>query len=97
LLKPFVKAIVVGTVPALLGGGVADAVAASGAPATPPATPPATQPATQPATRPGSDKIADSDAPLVIPDGTSREHPGPSETPAWQGGIQLMGVNGMRR
>ena len=86
-MKTFVKAIVVGTMPDLLAGGIAAALSA-------PATGPATHPATQPATQPGAEDVAGSNAPLVIPDGTSREHPGPSASPGWQG--QMMVVEGIR-
>jgi hypothetical protein len=82
-LNTFVKTLVVGTMPAVLAAGVAAALAASGEPSTQPTT----QPTTQPATRPESEKIADSNAPLIIPDGTSRENPGPGATTLWQSGI----------
>ena len=90
-MRSFAKTLVIATLPPFLAGGVAGAFAATGAPTTQPATPSATQPATQP----GVDTIADSNAPLIIPDGTSREHPGPSQNPVWQG--QMMEISGIRR
>jgi hypothetical protein len=90
-MNVFVKTLVVGTMPAVLAAGVAAALAAPGSPATQPTT----QPTTRPATQPAPEKIADSDAPLVIPDGTSREHPGPNLSPAWQG--EMMNISGIRR
>ena len=78
-MKSFVKALVFGTMPAFLVGGAA-------LPA--PAAPPATQPAIQPTTQPAPANIADSNDPIVIPDGTSREHPGPASTPPIWGSDQ---------
>ena len=90
-MKTFIKSLVIGTMPAVLAGNAIAAVAASGASTAPAAT----QPATQPTTQPAPENLANSDTPLIIPDGTSREHPGPSQNPVWQG--QTMIITGIRQ
>lgn len=66
-MNTFKKALVTAAVPAL----VATQALAADAPAPTPATAPASQPA--------APIIAQSNVPLVIPDGTSIENPGPSD------------------
>ena len=83
-MKSLVKTIVAGTVPAVLVGS-----AFANPSATQPATQPVKQPATQASTQPASNVIRNDDTPLVIPDGTSREHPGPSTPSPWRGGFEV--------
>jgi len=74
-MKHFVKILIATTAPAF----VVTSVLAESAP------PPSTQPATQPSTQPALGKVANANAPLVIPDGTSRENPGSNPPPRWKG------------
>ena len=82
-MNTFAKTLAIGTLPAFLTGSLAAA----------PGAPPSTQPATQPSTQPAPANIADASEPLVIPDGTSRERPGPGST-SWQSGIpeEIVGI-----
>ena len=79
-LNHHLKLLMAATAPAFVVGSAVLAESTPPAPATQAATRPATQPSTQPGT------VADANAPLVIPDGTSRENPGPaSSPPIWRG------------
>jgi hypothetical protein len=73
-LKTLTKVLVAGTAPALLAGALGAAPVSDNAPAS-------TQPATQSSTRPQTTQLAQSNAPLVIPDGTSPQNPGPQMAP----------------